>query len=47
MTGLPAPALHSCLPLPGASLFLSLLGRLCALTLIDKNLILPPWPYKA
>lgn len=29
------------------SALLSLPGRLHALALIDKNLILPPWPYKA
>lgn len=29
------------------SVLLSLPGRLHALALIDKNLILPPWPYKA
>lgn len=35
-------------PPPGQlSAPLSLPGRLHALALIDKNLILPPWPYKA
>lgn len=35
-------------PPPGRlSALLSLRGRLHALALIDKNLILPPWPYKA
>lgn len=42
--GLPTGPAHP----PGQlSAPLSLPGRLRALALIDKNLILPPWPYKA
>ena len=42
--GLPTGPAHP----PGQlSVLLSLPGRLHALALIDKNLILPPWPYKA
>lgn len=42
--GLPTGPAHP----PGQlSVLLSLPRRLHALALIDKNLILPPWPYKA
>lgn len=53
MTGVLALAFAAGLPTgpsppPGQlSELLSLRGRLHALALIDKNLILPPWPYKA
>lgn len=40
-------SVHPAHPPGQLSALLSLPRRLHALTLIDKNLILPPWPYKA